>query len=345
MSFNFSPGIGPRNAIEQFGAEEKEANLLNKEVIRSMLAFIRPYARQMFSAFLLMLLATAFTLATPYLIKVAIDQYIAQGDIDGLTLLAGLIAASYIGQYLSSAGQQLLLGKTSQRILADVRQALFVHLQKLSLSYHDRTIIGVTVSRVINDVTVINDFLTQGLLSLFSDLLVLVGIVLIMLSMSPSLALLTFAVIPLMVLATQLFSRRAKGAFRLTRKQVAALVGNLAENINGMRVIQAFAQEKEIAQQFDQVNDANRRAHIDAMNLSFVFLPTIEFLGILATAVVLYFGGRAVANDSLTLGVMVAFLSYVTRFFQPIQELSQIFTTMQSAMAGGEQVKIGRAHV
>ena len=115
-------------------------------------------------------------------------------------------------------------------------------------------------------------------------------------------------------------------------------MGNLAENINGIRVIQAFAQETAVENQFDEVNDANRRSHIEAIRLSFIFLPSIEFLGVLATAVVLYFGGQAVAADEVTLGIMVAFLAYVTRFFQPIQELSRIYTTMQSAMAGGEQV-------
>jgi ATP-binding cassette, subfamily B, multidrug efflux pump len=165
-----------------------------------------------------------------------------------------------------------------------------------------------------------------------------VGIIIIMLSMSPRLALLTFAVLPLMVLATVLFSRQAAGAFRLTRRSVAALVGNLAESIDGMRVIQAYAQETAVGDRFDGVNVENREANIAAIRLSFIFLPTIEFLSILSTAIVLYFGGRAVAGEEVTLGIMVAFLAYVTRFFAPIQELSRLYTTLQSAMAGGEQV-------
>ena len=338
MSFSFSPGMGPRGAIGQFGQEGKDSRFFNKNVILGMLQFVRPYRRKMILATIFMFLVTGFTLITPYLIKVAIDNYIAVGNADGLARIAILIAITYLGLYLTTMGQQYLLGWTSQRVLADVRETMMHHLQALSLSYHDRTIIGVTVSRVINDVSVINDLLTQGLISLVGDTLVLIGIIIIMLTMSPPLALLTFAVLPLMMLATYLFSVNAKGAFRLTRHRVADLVGNLAENINGIRVIQAFAQEVAIESQFDEVNDANRQAHVSAMRLSFVFLPTIEFLGMLATAVVLYFGGRAVAADDLTIGVMVAFMAYVTRFFQPIQELSRIYTTMQSAMAGGEQV-------
>ena len=338
MSFSFSSGMGPRSAINQLGQEGKDGRFFDRSVIFSMLAFVRPYRRKMVLAAGLMLIVTGLTLLTPYLIKVAIDDYIAVGASDGLARVAIWIALSYVGLYLATMGQQYLLGWTSQRVLADVRGAMIRHLQALSLGYHDRTIIGVTVSRVINDVAVINDLLTQGLLSLVGDVLILVGIILVMLSMSPELALLTFAVLPLMVLATYLFSVNAKGAFRLTRRRVADLVGNLAENINGIRVIQAFAQEGTIETQFDAVNNANRQAHIDAMRLSFIFLPSIEFLGVLATGVVLYFGGRAVAAEELTLGVLVAFMAYVTRFFQPIQELSQIYTTMQSAMAGGEQV-------
>lgn len=338
MSFSFSPGMGPRGAIRQFGEEAKEGQFFKRSVVAGMLAFVRPYKRRMFLALLLMLGVTGFTLLAPYLIKVAIDQHITAGNASGLWQVGVAIALCYLGLYLTTAGQDYLLGWTSQRVLADVREALFRHLQALSLSYHDRSIIGVTVSRVINDVAVINDLLTQGLITLLGDLLVLVGIVIIMLSMDARLALLTFVTLPLMVLATYLFSRSARGAFRLTRRRIAALVGTLAESINGMRVIQAYAQETAVEARFDDVNDANRRANIDAIRLSFIFLPTIEFLGVLATAVVLYFGGRAVAANEVTLGVMVAFLAYVTRFFQPIQELSRIYTTMQAAMAGGEQV-------
>jgi ABC-type multidrug transport system fused ATPase/permease subunit len=338
MSFSFSPNMGPRGAVSRFGQESKDGRAFDKNVIVGMLAFVKPYWRRMALAFLLMLGVTAFTLLTPYLIKEAIDSHIAVGDGDGLARLALLIAACYLGLYLTNGGQDYLLGWTSQRVLADVRERMLEHLQRLSMGYHDRTIVGVTVSRVINDVAVINDLLTQGVISLLGDILILIGIIIIMLTMSPQLALLTFTVLPLMALATILFSRHAKSAFRLTRRQVAALVGNLAENINGMRVIQAFAQEQRVEAQFEAVNDANRESHIEAVRLSFIFLPSIEFLGVVSTAIVLYFGGRAVAGGEVTLGIMVAFLAYVTRFFQPIQELSRIYTTMQSAMAGGEQV-------
>ena len=338
MSFTFSPGMGPRGAIHQFGQASQEGKAFDWEVISGMLAFLKPYRRRMIFALVLMLAATALTLLTPYLIKIAIDEPIAQGDNLRLNRLAIMIGLSFLGLYISTSGQQYLLSWVGQRVLADLRATLFRHLQDLSLSYHDQHIVGVTVSRVINDVAIINDLLTQGLVSLAGDVLVLIGIIIIMLQMNTKLALFTFIVIPLMALLTMWFSRRAKSAFRETRSTVANVVGRLAENIDGMRVIQAFAQEDAMQKRFRRVNRENRDAHVKAVTLSFIFLPSIEFLGMLATAIVLWFGGRAVTDGTVTLGIMVAFLSYVTRFFQPIQELSQLYTTMQSAMAGGEQV-------
>ena len=310
----------------------------DRRVVRRLLAYVRPYARRMALAFGLLLVESALTLAIPYLIKVAIDQFIANGDAIGLSVIAAAIAGTFVGIYLTAFLQQYLLSWVGLQVLADLRAQLFHKLQELPMSYHDTHIAGVTISRVINDVAVINDLLSQGLITLVSDSVVLVGVVAVMLSMSPRLALLTFSVIPLMLVLTWLFARRAQVAFRDTRTRIAAVVGGLAEDISGIRVIQAFAQEDASQERFDEVNLSNRDANITAISLSYVFLPGVEFLGMLATGIVLWFGGIAVGQGDLTLGVVVAFLAYVTRFFQPIQELSQLYTTMQAAMAGGEQV-------
>jgi len=330
-------GLGPRGAIESFG-EKVEGRAFDLRILLRLLATLRPHRLRMIAALGLMLIASALSLTAPYLVKVAIDRPIAQGDPAGLTRLALLTAATFVGLYLASSGQQYLLSWVGQRVLATLRADLFRHLQTLSLGYHETHRTGVTISRVINDVAVINELLSQGLVTLVGDSLLLVGIVVVMLTMSPRLALLTFSVLPLMVLATWLFARRAQTAFRQTRARIAAVVGDLAEDLSGMRVIQAFAQEDASHERFDEVNRANRDAYVAAMSLSFIFLPAVEFLGMLATGIVLWAGGLAVARGDLTLGVVVAFLAYVSRFFQPIQELSQLYTTMQAAMAGGERV-------
>ena len=319
-------------------AKEAEGKAFDGQVVGRLLTYLRPHWTKMVAAFLLMLVVTGSTLGIPLLLKVAIDSYIASQDLRGLSQISVVMAVAFLTLFGAASGQRYLLSWVGQRVLATLRSQLMRHLQVLSLGYHSRHIVGVTISRVIGDVAVINELLSQGLITLVGDLLVLIGIITVMLVLSPSLALLTFSTIPLMLLATYFFSRRAKVAFRQTRHSVAGIVGTLAEHLEGMRVIQAFAQEKAMRKRFDDANQENRTAYVAAMSLSFVFLPTVEFLAVLATAIVLWFGGRAVAQGALEIGVLVAFLAYVTRFFQPIQELSQLYTTMQSAMAGGERV-------
>jgi len=342
MSFNIgTPGfrMGPRGAIEGFGtAPKEEGSIYNPQVVRGLLVYLKPYWRQMMLALCLMLLVTGLTLWIPYLMKVIIDQNIMNNDIPGLIRTSVTISTAYLGLYLASAGQRYLLSWVGQKVLSNLRSALFRHLQNLSLVYHDTHIVGVTVSRVINDVAEINELLSQGLITLIGDMLVLAGTVVVMLGMNFKLALYSFSVIPLMILATYIFSHQARSAYRETRSKVAAVVGDLAEDISAMRVIQAFAQENASQARFKKVNAANRMAQINAMSLSFIFLPTVDLLGILATIIVLWFGGLSVSRGEVSIGILVAFLAYVTRFFQPIQELSRLFTTMQSAMAGGEQV-------
>ena len=319
-------------------ANEADGKAFDGQVVGRLLTYLRPHRPKMLAAFALMLIVTGTTLGIPLLLKVAIDRYIASNDLGGLAQISIVMAVLFLALFGAASGQRYLLSWVGQRVLSTLRGQLMRHLQALSLGYHSRHIVGVTISRVIGDVAVINELLSQGLITLIGDILVLVGIIVVMLVLSPSLALLTFCTIPLMLVATYFFSRKAKVAFRQTRQSVAGVVGTLAEHLAGMRVIQAFAQEEAMRDRFDDANRANRDAYVEAMSLSFIFLPTVEFLAVLATAIVLWFGGRAVAQGAVEIGVLVAFLAYVTRFFQPIQELSQLYTTMQSAMAGGERV-------
>ena len=330
--------MGPRGAMENFAEGDGHGQVFNQRVVARMLVYLRPYTKMMAGAFVAMLADSALTLLVPYLLKITVDTYISQSDQAGLVSISLWTAGAFVGLYIANRTQQYLLSQVGLRMLANIRRDLFDRLQKLSLSYHDTHIVGVTVSRVINDVATINDLLSQGVITLLGDLLVLAGIIVVMLIMNLRLALLTFTALPLMLLMTIWFSKRARIAFRETRTSVAQVVGGLAEDIAGVRVIQAFGQEDTTQENFSAVNEVNRLANINAMSLSFIFLPAIEVLGILATAIVLWFGGRAVGTGDVTLGVLVAFLSYVTRFFDPLQELSRMFTTFQTAMAGGEQV-------
>ena len=328
---------GPRGTMESY-ADKVEGRSFNLRVLRYLLIFVRPYTLQMIGAFVAMLVKSALTLVTPFLVKVAIDGPIASRDLNGLNEIALIMFGAFVGLYLSSMIERYLLSWVGQRVLSDLRGKLFQHLQDLSLGYHDTNIIGVTISRVISDVGVINQLLSQGLITLTGDSILLTGIILVMLSLNAQLALVTFAIIPVIVLASMIFAKHAKAAFRNTRARNAHLIGDLAENLTAIKVIQAFANEESTSDRFDEVNQANRDANVQAISLSFIFLPTVEFLSMVATGIVLLFGGISVTQGALTLGTVIAFLAYVNRFFLPVQELSQLYATMQTAMAGGERV-------
>jgi ABC-type multidrug transport system fused ATPase/permease subunit len=329
-------GGGPRGLIE--GYHDETGKAFDLHVVRRLGAYLAPHGGRMALATLLTLIMTGAGLLSPYLIKVAIDTYIGGRDYQGLVRVALLTAAVYIISYVTTSQQQYILSWVGQRILNTMRVQLFTHFQRLSLTFHSRNIVGVLLSRVVNDVGVINELISTGFISLFGDIVFLAGTVIVMLSMSWKLALLAFSVMPLMALATWIFSRAARGAYRETREKIGAMTGDLAENLSSMRVVQAFAQEDMTSRHFDDLNAANRDVNIRAMTLSFIFLPTAEILGTLATVIVLWAGGIWVAGGAVTLGIVVAFTNYVARFFQPIRDLSQIYTTFQAAMAGGERI-------
>ena len=330
-------GGGPRSIIRAFGRAEGSQGF-SLPIFRRLLGFILPHWRLLLLATALMIASAGLNLLAPYLIKVAIDNHITQGDARGLTGIALVTAVAYVALYAISAGQTYVLSLMSQRVLAGLRTQLFRHLQDLHLGYHDVHIVGVTISRMISDVDVINNLLSQGLVSIVGDLAIVLGIVVVMLSMNLRLALLALSVVPFMILATAVFTRYARLAFRETREKIGAMIGDLAENIGGMRVIQAFAQETATQQRFDQMNRENRDAHVMAVALASAFTPVVDLLGMAATCVVLWVGGQVAARGEVTIGVIVAFLAYVSYLFQPIRDLSQIYTTLQAAIAGGERV-------
>ncbi len=323
------------------GSEEDEAKVrFSRHVLTRLLAYLKPHTAKMAAAFALMLLVTGLSLLIPILIKQAIDVHIASGNLASLRNVTLVILAAYGGTFAFQALQRYFMAWVGQRVLATLRLELVTKLQILPLEYHTRRIVGVIVSRVIGDVAVINELLSQGLIQLVSDLILLVGIVWVMLALNAELALLTFTVLPIMVVSSYLFSQKARDRFRKTRALVASMIGNLAESLTGMRIVQSFGQEAKMSRLFSQDNNATRLANIASMRLAFIFLPVVEILSVVATALVLWFGARAAIDNAsgVTVGVIAAFLAYVTRFFQPIQELSQLFTTMQAAMAGGERI-------
>jgi ABC-type multidrug transport system fused ATPase/permease subunit len=238
----------------------------------------------------------------------------------------------------SQAGESYTMASVTQRVLKRIRDQLFQKINRLPLGYHDRHKSGVTMSRIVNDVTVLQELMTHGFVDLVADSLVIVGIVAIMLTMSPKLALYTFALLPVMVIVTLVFARRVRGAYLHARETIAQVAASFQESISGVRVVQAFAREQVSQDRFDEVNLGNLQANLWAVTLSSAFPPVVEIIAMLATATVLWFGAASVLAGEITLGVVVAFLTYVSRFFQPIRELSMVYTLFQQSMAAGEKI-------
>ena len=231
------------------------------------------------------------------------------------------------------------MSRVGQHILYDVRMRMFDHLQKLSLSFYNRYSVGRVITRVINDVGTLREFITWAVLAIVRNVLAIIGILIAMLSLNVRLSLLTFTVLPLMVVATILFRQAARRNYRKVRAAVSWTNSVLAENVNGVRVVQAFSRQAHNYQNFrDYVNRYFLERSLDAAKVASIFTPIVDVLGAIATAVVVYLGGTAVMGESITAGVLIAFVLYIDRLFDPIRDLSRRFDTLQSTMAGGERI-------
>ena len=339
MSFSFNPQSIRHAHVHLRHYKDVTGKVFDWDVTRKLLRYLIPHKRQMVKGMLWMLASSGLALLAPYLVKKTIDDYIAQSDPSGLALMALATFTAYALDFVVAWRRRLLLGTVGNNVLRAMRSHLFRHYQILSMSYFDKHGTGSLISRMLGDVGVVNELLSQGIIAMLSDIVLLVSIIVVMFLMDARLALLTLSVLPFMVVATWIFGRLARKAYRRTRERVSELTARLAEDLSAMRVIQAFAEEERTSRDFDDVNRENRDAHVAAVALASFFTPVLEVLSILATSIILWFGGRAVVGGTLTLGVIVAFLSYTSRLFQPILDLSMIFNTWQAAMAGGERVQ------
>jgi ATP-binding cassette, subfamily B, multidrug efflux pump len=337
MTFNVSTSSfrGPAG-LGQY--KDVTGKVFDWEISRMLLSYLKPYRLAMGESLLWMMVGSGLALLTPYLIKQAIDSYIALSNYRGLVWVASAILVCYVLSFIIDWRRRNLMNMVGNKVLNTMRAELFRHYQVIAMSYLDQNGIGTLISRILGDVGVINELLSQGIVAMLSDIVMLVSIIIVMIVLNARLALLTFSVLPFMVLATTIFARTARGAYRQTRLSNSNLTGRLAEDIDGMRVIQAFTEEQRMSQEFETINRTNRDANIHAITLSAIFSPVMEALSTLATCAILWFGGRMVEGNVLTVGMIVAFLSYTSRLFQPILDLSQVLNTWQAAMAGGERV-------
>jgi ATP-binding cassette, subfamily B, multidrug efflux pump len=320
-------------------SEEQLDKGYDPKVARGLLEFVKPYTWRMFFALILMIIVTTAAVSGPYFVKLAIDEGIGKNDVHALKNIVLIYLAVSIVQLVTNFYRVRIMSRVGQHVLYDVRMAMFEHLQRLSLSFYNRYSVGRVITRVINDVGTLREFITWAVLAIVRNLLGIVGTLVAMLTLNVRLSLLTFAVLPLMMWATIAFRKAARQNYRKVRAAVSWTNSVLAENVNGVRVVQAFSrQEKNYSNFSEYVNRYFLETSLDAARVASYFTPVVDVLGAVATALVVYVGGRAVLGENITAGVLIAFILYIDRFFEPIRDLSRRFDTLQSTMAGGERI-------
>jgi ATP-binding cassette subfamily B protein/subfamily B ATP-binding cassette protein MsbA len=309
-----------------------------RAVARRLIGELGAYRSELVVALGLLVLSAAAQAAAPWLISQAIDRDILNGDVPGLVRTLSALLVVYVVGTLATRAQIYQVGSVGQKLLASLRSRLFEHFQRLPVSFFDRRPLGDLMSRVTNDVDTLNQLLSQGITQLLGSLFGLVGIVIAMLILNVPLALVSFTVIPFIFLATSVFSRLARQAFRTTRQTTGDVTAELQEEISGIREAQAFNRTEANIARFRERNRANRNANVSAVAVTSAFAPTIDVLSTLATAVVIGAGGYMLLMGELSVGVLAAFLIYVQQFFRPIQLVSQVYTQLQAALAGAERI-------
>ncbi len=318
--------------------DEITGKAYDTNLIRRLFGYLRPYRFKVSIAVMLLILHGFLELVAPWLLKIAIDQDIAQKDINGLTIIAGIILAVLIVQFFVEYTQYLLTQWIGQHIMFDMRTRIFAHIQKLPLSYFDRNPVGRLVTRTMNDVESLNNLLSNGVVTIIGDIFVLFGIVVAMLLLNWQLALVTFTVLPVIIVVTFLFRIKVRKSFRKIRVRLARINSYLRENIAGMAVVQVFNRESKNRKKFSELGRDHLNAHLQTISYFAVFFPTIEILRSIALALILWYGGLHVFSDVLTIGVMVAFIQYLQRFFHPIRDLAEKYNILQQAMASSERI-------
>jgi ATP-binding cassette subfamily B protein len=306
--------------------------------LRGLAILLRPYRGRVALMFLALLVGTAAALAPAPLAKTAIDDGILRDDVGALNLIVAAFIASALVVWGTAYAQTYLVNWVGQRALADLRAQIFRHLQEMPVSFYERRPAGVLISRMTNDVDALNSLVTDTVITLFQATLTLLGSIVILLLFDVQLALLTFLIFPVMAVASLAFRIASADAYRRTRETIGAITAELQEALSGIRVVRAFAQEPRHLARFDELNEANRRANLVTVNLNAAYFPGVELVSALATVGILVLGGLRVIEGDITVGVLVGFLAALNGFFDPIGQLSQVYTTYQSGMAALDKI-------
>jgi len=318
-------------------SEEKKKGL-DGRLLRRIISYLEPYKIWVGVAFITVLVVAFLGPLRPKLVQITIDQDIVTGDLEGLRNMIMLLFGILVAEGLLSFVNAYLTQWIGQQAIYDLRTKLYRHIQRQSLRFFDTTPIGRLITRVTSDVESLSQVLSAGVVTILGDLFKLIFISWFMFSLNWELALLTLAVMPLMVYATFWFKRKVRVAYRETRTQVARLNSFLQEHISGMKIVQLFGREEEEMNRFKAINDEHRQAHIRTIFYYALFFPLVDLVATIALGLVIWFGGLNAMQGTLTLGVLIAFIQYARQFFEPIRNLSDQFNTLQSAMAGAERI-------
>jgi ATP-binding cassette subfamily B protein len=306
--------------------------------VRWMVGQLRPYRGRVALMFGGLLMATAAGLAPPYLAGRAIDSGIQTGDASALDLIVVAFVGVAIVYAAATYVQTYMVGWVGTRVLQNLRERVFAHLQSMSIGFFTRRSPGVLISRMTNDIEALNQLVTDGVVTMFSSTLTLVGVVVILLFLDVQLALVTFLTFPLLMIASVVFRIVSQGTYRATRERIAAITAYLQETLSGVRVVRSFGQEPRHVAVMTDLNEQNRAINMKTVYLNASYFPAVELLAALATAAILVYGGSQAIDGAIQIGVIVAFVGYLTTFFEPIQQLSQLYTTYQQGMAALDKI-------
>ncbi|MDX1530254.1 MAG: ABC transporter ATP-binding protein, partial [Rhodothermales bacterium] len=316
----------------------RDAAQLDGRLFRRILSFLLPYKGWVALAFVLVVAVAFLGPLQPKLVQVAIDEYVVEGDYEGLLKIVGYLVLVLVAQGVLGFASAYLTQWIGQHAIYDLRTQVFRHIQKQPLGYFDRTPIGKLITRATSDIEALADLLSAGVVTILGDLFRLVFIAYFMFSLDWELALVAMTAVPAMFWATMKFREKVRDAFRDTRKQVARLNAFLQEHVTGMQVVQIFNREREELRRFEGINDEHRQAQIRAIFYFALFWPAVDIIASVGLGLVLWYGGTEAMRDALTVGVLIAFIQYVRQFFEPIRNLSDQYNMLQSAMAASERV-------
>ncbi|HEY7256214.1 MAG TPA: ABC transporter ATP-binding protein, partial [Solirubrobacterales bacterium] len=306
--------------------------------LRWTAGLLRPYRARVALTSVAIVVSTAAGLAPPYLAGRAIDAGIVTGDTGALTMVVLAFLGVAIVYAVATYVQTYLVGWVGTRALQDLRERVFAHLQSMSIGFFTRHSPGVLISRMTNDIEALNQLVTSGVVTLLSSGMTLIGVVVILLLLDLKLALVTFLTFPLLLVASVIFRIASHGAYRLTRERIAAVTAYLQETLSGVRIVRSFGQEPRHAAEMEALNEANREANMRTVYLNATYFPAVELLSAVATAAIILYGGTQAIDGAIQIGVVVAFIGYLQVFFEPIQQLSQLYTTYQQGMAALDKI-------